>query len=353
MVEDPFRLGSLTDVPGVLVGHHQRIGRGWQTGTTAIVIPGGAVAACDVRGGGPGTRETEALDPSNLVDRIHGVCLSGGSAYGLAAADGVMADLERRHLGVAVGDDPAHVVPVVPAAIVFDLGRGGRFDRRPDATFGERAARTARRSSRRGAIGAGTGAKAGGLQGGIGMASAGVDLDSGPATVAALVVNNAVGDVVDPATGAPFVMLPGLRRPASDERRALAGLQAARHAPPMNTVLVVLATDASVTAAEARRLGAAAHDGLARAVRPAHTLLDGDVAFVLATGDVALASADHRLGDRGATRVSELVRLHALASDLVALACVDAVASARRVGEMLAYHDVCPSAFRSLPTADG
>ena len=140
---DPFGTGSLADVAGLRVGHHQRVGRGWQTGTTVVLAPDGAVAAVDVRGGGPGTRETDALDARNLVDRIHAVCLTGGSAYGLAAADGVMAYLERRQLGIVVGPEPAHVVPVVPSAVIFDLGRGGRFGNRPTAEFGERAASSA------------------------------------------------------------------------------------------------------------------------------------------------------------------------------------------------------------------
>ena len=343
--DDRFQLGSLTDVAGVLVGHHQRVGRGWQTGTTAVVVPAGAVAAADVRGGGPGTREIAALDPQNLVDRIHGLCLSGGSAYGLAAADGVVADLERRGLGVAVGDDPAHVVPVVPAAIIFDLGRGGTFTNRPDRSFGERAARRAGPRSRRGSIGAGTGARAGGLQSGIGMASTRIGHDG--AVVAALVVNNAAGQVVDTSTGTPFESLAALRRPTSSDRRALAAAVAERGRQPMNTVLAVVATDAALSRSEATRLAVAAHDGIARAVRPAHTLLDGDVAFALATGTVPLAEAGHRLGDGGRSRVLDLVGLHTAAADAVALACTDAVASAATIGDTPAYADLCPSAYRT------
>ena len=170
--DDPFGTGTLADVTGLRVGHHQRLGRGWQTGTTVVLAPDGAVAAVDVRGGGPGTRETDALDARNLVDRIHAVCLTGGSAYGLAAADGVMAHLERRQLGIRVGPEPAHVVPVVPTAVIFDLGRGGGFGNRPDAAFGARARPSARaRGIARGAVGAGTGARSGGMQGGVGMAS--------------------------------------------------------------------------------------------------------------------------------------------------------------------------------------
>ena len=124
----PF--GSITDVDGIRVGHHQRVGRGWQTGTTVVFAPDGATPGVDVRGGGPGTRETDALAPHNLIEQIHAVCLTGGSAYGLAAADGVMAWLEERALGFTVGppgSGPANVVPIVPAAVIFDLGRGGKF----------------------------------------------------------------------------------------------------------------------------------------------------------------------------------------------------------------------------------
>ena len=131
-------------MPGVRVGHAQRVGRGWLTGTTVVSIPQGAVPGVDVRGGGPGTRETDALDPRNLVDLVHAVCLTGGSAYGLAAADGVMDVLARRGLGVRVGPGPSDVVPVVPAAVIFDLGRGGDFGNRPDAGFGRRALIAAR-----------------------------------------------------------------------------------------------------------------------------------------------------------------------------------------------------------------
>ncbi|TFH21182.1 MAG: peptidase S58 family protein, partial [Acidimicrobiales bacterium] len=167
MPTPPF--GSITDVPGIRVGHHQRSGRGWQTGTTVVFAPDGATPGVSVRGGGPGTRETDALRPENLVEQIHAICLTGGSAYGLAAADGVVGWLEEQGLGFPVGSplDPVGVVPVVPAAVVFDLGRGGNFSNRPNADFGRRAVTNARRAQRSwGSVGAGTGAKAGGLQGG-------------------------------------------------------------------------------------------------------------------------------------------------------------------------------------------
>ena len=172
-------VGSITDVAGIQVGHHQRIGRGWQTGTTVVHAPGGATPGVSVRGGGPGTRETDALRPENLVQTIHAICLTGGSAFGLAAADGVVAWLEERSLGFPVGDpdDPEGVVPVVPAAVIFDLGRAGRFDRRPTADFGRRAIAASRVRQRSwGAVGAGAGARAGGLQGGVGTASTTIDI---------------------------------------------------------------------------------------------------------------------------------------------------------------------------------
>ena len=134
-----YSIGSITDVPGVRVGHAHRVGRGWLTGTTVVSVAQGAVPGVDVRGGGPGTRETDALDPRNLVDIVHAVCLTGGSAYGLAAADGVMEVLASRGLGVRVGPGPREVVPVVPTAVIFDLGRGGVFANHPDAGFGRRA----------------------------------------------------------------------------------------------------------------------------------------------------------------------------------------------------------------------
>jgi len=149
-------VNDLTDVPGILVGHRQRIGRGWQTGTTVVLAPAGAVAGVDVRGGGPGTHETDLLRPENLVQQVHGICLTGGSAYGLSAASGVMTFLEERSIGFPVGPEGVDVVPIVPAAVIYDLGRGGAFRNRPDADFGYRAARAARaRPSGMGTIGAG------------------------------------------------------------------------------------------------------------------------------------------------------------------------------------------------------
>jgi L-aminopeptidase/D-esterase-like protein len=284
---------ALTDVAGVRVGHATRTGGGWLTGTTVVLAPeGGAVAAVDVRGGGPGTKETDALDPRNLVRKVEAVVLTGGSAYGLDAASGVMAWLEERGRGVRVGPGPSHVVPVVPAACVFDLGRGGDFRARPDAATGRAAVEAAAASAPgtpvpEGCVGAGTGAAVGPLKGGVGTAS--TVLGSG-ITVAALVVANAAGSAMDPETGVLYgeffqgrVTYPDARV-HEDARRRLAEAAAENAPVPLNTTLAVVATDADLSKAQAQKLAGTAHDGIARAVRPVHLLNDGDTVFALATG---------------------------------------------------------------------
>ncbi|MFD5726119.1 P1 family peptidase [Streptomyces sp. NBC_00523] len=296
------RQDALTDVHGLRVGHAQVPGEGALTGTTVVLAPeGGVVAAVDVRGGGPGTRETDALDPRNLVQRIDAVVLTGGSAYGLDAASGVMAWLEERGRGVRVGADPAQVVPVVPAACVFDLGRGGDWRARPDAATGRAAVEDAARAAEgaavaEGCVGAGTGAVAGQLKGGVGTAS--VLLPSG-LTVGALVVVNAAGSVLDPRTGVLFGEYggeePALAPPAEVHEAARRRLAQARDTdarPPLNTTLAVVATDAALTRAQAQKLAGTAHDGLARAIRPVHLMTDGDTVFALATGRRDLDAED-------------------------------------------------------------
>lgn len=292
---------ALTDVTGLRVGHATLVGEGRLTGTTVVLAPeGGAVAAVDVRGGGPGTKETDALDPRNVVRKVEAVVLTGGSAYGLDATSGVMAWLEERARGVRVGADPAHVVPVVPAACVFDLGRGGDFRARPDAATGRAAVEAAAASApgapvAQGGVGAGTGAVVGGLKGGVGTAS--TVLDTG-VTVAALVVVNAVGSAVDPETGVLYGELFEGRVVYPDAevheaaRRRLAESLARETPPPLNTTLAVVATDADLTKAQAQKLAGTAHDGIARAVRPVHLLNDGDTVFALATGARPLGDHD-------------------------------------------------------------
>ena len=333
---------ALTDVVGLRVGHATRTGEGWLTGTTVVLAPeGGAVAAVDVRGGGPGTKETDALDPRNVVRKVEAIVLTGGSAYGLDSAAGVMSWLEERGRGVRVGPDKAHVVPVVPAACVFDLGRGGDFRARPDAATGREAVAAAAASEpgarvQEGCVGAGTGAVVGSMKGGVGTAS--TVLDSG-VTVAALVVANAAGSAVDPLTGALYgELLQGrVTYPVADVHKAAQArlAEVAKNGtPPLNTTLAVVATDADLSKAQAQKFAGAAHDGIARAVRPVHLLNDGDTVFALATGARPLA-------EKNPLALNEIL---AAGADLVTRAIVRAVRAAESAagpdGEWPAYGDL-------------
>ena len=334
-------VGSILDVPGVGVGHHQRTGRGWQTGTTVITVAGGATPGVDVRGGGPGTRETDALRPENLIRRVHAVVLTGGSAFGLAAADGAMRVLEARGLGFPIAE---HVVPVVPGAVIFDLGRGGVFTNRPGAAFGEQATRTAlagRRCPEWGSVGAGTGARAGGLQGGVGTASTSVAIGGSTVVIGAVAVVNANGSAIDPATALPWEHAGfGLRRPSPSERRTVRDAMQRSAGVGLNTTIGVVATSAALDKAECSKLASVAHDGLARAVRPAHSMTDGDTVFTLATGDVVLSSGDDP------ARVAEMNTLLGCAADVFAAACTHAVISATTIGDAPAWRDLCT---RTIP----
>ncbi|MEO9329946.1 P1 family peptidase [Gordonia aurantiaca] len=360
----PARAGDrITDVAGITVGHHHRVdpdarvagaespnGHGWATGTTVVLITAvDAVAAVDVRGGGPGTRETDLLDPSNTVQTAHAIVLSGGSAYGLATADGVMRALEDDGVGLPL-DDLGHVVPIVPAAVIFDLPVGA-WDHRPDADFGAAAVRAAATDFAVGSVGAGAGARAGSLKGGVGTAS--VTIPDGPAagvTVGALMVANPVGAVIDPRTGLPFdhteadLDALGLRRPGAAEVAEVAALAAKQTV--LNTTIGVVATDAALDAAMTRRLAMAGHDGLGRAIRPAHSPLDGDTIFAVATGRARPGSGAVPDAPPGmhadVALVAELCRHTA---DVAQRAIVDAVLAAESVASIPAYRDVVPSAF--------
>ena len=311
---------AITDVEGVLVGHATRDEPGWLTGVTVVVPPPGTVGGVDVRGGGPGTRETDLLDPRNRVDAVDAVVLAGGSAFGLSAADGVATGLYAAGRGWPVGPGEHERVPIVPAAILFDLGRGGIWMHHPGPADGATAlAAAAEGPVAQGAVGAGTGARSGGLRGGVGTASA---VLPGGVTVGALVVVNAVGE----AWGADGRLLaahlaPDEHLPAPDADRVLAH-RAARAAEVealragTATTLAVVATDASLTKAECHKLAGVAHDGFARALSPVHTAFDGDTVFALATGA------------RPAVTGIEEVELQTAAADCVALAIVRAVLAA-------------------------
>jgi L-aminopeptidase/D-esterase-like protein len=276
---------TLTAVPGIKVGHHTLTER--PTGCTAILVDGDAVGGVSQRGGAPGTRETDLLSPLNMVDKVNAIVLAGGSAFGLEAATGTVRWLEEHNIGWPAG---AARVPIVPAAILFDLGVGGNPRIRPTADCGYKAAATASAGPAvEGTVGAGAGATVGKLGGAgrstkAGIGSAAIVLPNG-LIVAALVAVNAVGDIVDPSTGA---VVAGVRNPDgtfADARKLLrSGATGARARPAENTTIGVVATNARLTKAQASRMALMADDGYARAINPSHTNGDGDTVFSLATG---------------------------------------------------------------------
>ena len=335
VVGHPGPRNSLTDVPGIRVGHHTAVGDGYLTGTTVVLAPDrGMVAGVDVRGGGPATHETDLLHPTASVERIHALVLTGGSAYGLAACTGVMNALADQGIGLQVGPEPGEVVPLVPGAAVFDLGRGGDFRARPTAEFGALALQAAfdtdtpntdiSDADQPGSVGAGTGAVTSNLKGGVGGASM---VLPGGVTVAAMAVVNAAGSPIDPRTGAllgaPLLQAADGPPPAVPAESGLAALLAATAPRPprvtfsaadsaatfargpdadeddisaatiRNTTLVVVATDATLTKAQCAKLAAVAQNGMARALNPVHTMFDGDVIFGVST---AAAAAPDLLG---------------------------------------------------------
>ncbi len=318
---------AITDVPGIAVGHSSDLAS--LTGCTVVLCEAGAVGGVSVLGGAPGTRETDLLRPENLVDRVHAVLLCGGSAFGLAAADGVVRYLERRRIGFAT---PAGPVPIVPAAVLYDLTIGSASVR-PDAAMGDAACRAARGGPvEEGCVGAGTGATVGKLFGLAGAMKSGVGTWSaqipGGAIVGALVATNAFGDVLDARTG---VILAGARDPETSQ---FAGTSTLLQAGPaagdpggaaMNTTIGVVATDAPLTKAEATRLAVLAHAGLARVVSPSHTSLDGDAFFVLSLSAHGAAAEPF---SQGAAWLS----LQAAVADVVAEAVMRSVRSARTLG---------------------
>ena len=302
---------------GFSVGH----ATGHDTGVTVIFCgEQGAVASVDVRGGGPGTRETDLLEPHNTVERVHALVLAGGSAFGLAAADGVMRGLEEAGIGFPVfGDEvPGPRVPIVPGAVIFDLLAGPQ---RPTAADGAAAlaSAVAGHDSTSGSIGAGVGACAGKIRGGVGSAL----VDAAPYTVAAVVVANPVGQVIDARTGRLFG---APERPAVDvDRFAAARSLADAH---LNTTIGGVLTDAPVTKAQAKRLALAGHDGIARAVRPAHSPLDGDTLFAASSSPVTSPVTSSAPNPAPVLGPADLARLSAAAADAVESAIVDAVVSA-------------------------
>jgi len=329
---------GLTQVAGLKVGHYTLTER--PTGCTVILVDGGgAVGGVSQRGAAPGTRETDLLDPLNMVDRVNAIVLTGGSAYGLDAAQGVVRYLEERKVGYAIAGT---VVPIVPAAVLMDLAFGGNSAIRPTADCGYRAAMSATDGPvEEGNVGAGAGATVGKLLGGngramkAGLGSASISLSSG-LVVGAIAAVNAVGDVIDPATGA---VVAGVRtedgKHPADARtliRSSSPIVAPR--PGANTTIAIVATNARLTKAEINRIALMADDGLARAVVPSHTIGDGDTVFSLATATWQ-GQAD-------------LTTIGALAADALSEAIVRAAVQATSSGGLPAARDLgtVPARFK-------
>ncbi len=325
----PGPLNSITDVPGIQIGHYTDLEH--LTGVTVIFPENGAVAGVDVRGSAPGTRETDLLNPVNLVEKVQAIVLSGGSAYGLEAATGVMRWLEEHGKGYPVGDQTTQaLVPIVPAAVIFDLLVGSSAVR-PSADYGYRAAQNLKSGPvEQGVVGVGTGARNGGLKGGTGTASLAMP---GGVMVGAIVAANAHGRAHDPVTGeiyARFLEQNGEFRlkhpprfPVAPDYTDIFSTSFVR-----NTVIGCVATNARLTKAQAQKVAQMAHDGIARAVFPAHTMFDGDVIFCLSTGEVDIEGP------------AELSRLGAVAADVFARALVHGVLHAYSVGGLVSYRDL-------------
>jgi L-aminopeptidase/D-esterase-like protein len=319
---------TLTAVPGIKVGHHTLTER--PTGCTVVLVDGeGAAGGVSQRGGAPGTRETDLLDPANLVDKVNAVVLSGGSAFGLEAATGTVRWLEEHNVG---WDVRIAKVPIVPAAILFDLPVGGNPKVRPTADCGYRAAAAASTAAvSEGTVGAGAGATVGKTGGPMrsmkaGLGSYSITLSNG-LSVGAIVAVNAVGDIIDPDTGK---VVAGVRNPDgtfADARQLLrTGQTGPRPRAGENTTIGLVATNARLTKAQANRMAMMADDGFARAIFPAHTQGDGDTVFALATGQW--------------TGEADITQIGALAADVMARAIVRAATEATGIPNLPAARDL-------------
>lgn len=314
--------GYLTDIEGIKVGHAQDFDA--ITGCTAIICEQGVVGGVDVRGSGPGTRETDLFDPKKMVDRIHGIVLGGGSAFGLSAASGTMKYLEEKGIGFDVG---VARVPIVASAILFDLAIGNPKIR-PDEKMGYEAAKNASTSeNRQGNIGAGTGATIGKLQGpqyamksGLGSAT----VEARGVKVSAMVAVNAVGDVYSFEDNH---MLAGMYD--YENEKLLNTVEAMKNQPlpeekPTNTTIGVIATDAVLTKAQANKLAEMAHNGYARTINPIHTYMDGDTIFAIGTNKIE----------------ADISLVGTLAAEAMGKAVINAVKSAETIGKIKAFKDI-------------
>ena len=323
---------ALTDVDGIQVGHYTDITAA--SGVTVVICAEGAVAGVDVRGSGPCTRETDLLAPANLVEKAQAIVLSGGSVFGLAAADGVVRWLAEKGFGFPL--DRGFVAPIVPAAAIYDLDRGSEFVPPISAEWGRKACRGAARGPvATGCVGAGTGAWAGSIKGGLGTASR--ILDSGIVT-AAIVAVNPDGEVVNPETGQPWEI--GLELESEFGRqgkRAVVLPPRPESTPGTNTCIGVVATDAILTKAQAHKVAQMAHDGMGRAIRPSHTMFEGDTIFSMATGKKKLPEIPGYYGPAHARAVSDIG--HA-AAECMSRAIINAILTAESMAGMTAFCDL-------------
>jgi len=315
---------SITDVPGIEVGHSQDLKAG--TGCSVIICERGAITGVDVRGGAPGTRETDLLNPVNLIEKAHAIYLSGGSAFGLDGASGVMRYLEEKEIGF---DVVLTKVPIVPGAVLFDLGVGD-YKIRPDAKMGYEACKNATEINiKQGNVGAGTGATVGKIFGGIRSMKGGLgtaSIKSQELIVGALVAVNCLGDVIDPETGE---IIAGV---LSENKKAFANTMSFLRNYPMgsrgdfskNTTIGAIATNAKLTKSGANKVASMAHDGYARAIIPAHTMFDGDTIFCMATGEVEV----------GVNVVG------AIAAEVMTRAIVNAIKNTKSLFGLKSYRDI-------------
>lgn len=324
---------ALTDVAGLIVGNYTDIDA--VCGVTVAICPKGAVAGVDVRGAAPATREIELLEPLNLVEKIHAVVLSGGSVYGLAASDGVVRWLSGHGFGFPLDQD--HVAPIVPAAALYDLGRSTQEFVPPiSAAWGFSACDAAKEGPIEiGCVGAGTGARSGSIKGGLGTASIVIDSKT---TLAALVAVNSFGEVVNPKTGRLWEIDSELGEEFGHQgKRAITLPPFEEASPAKNTTIGIVATDAILTKPQAQKIAQMAHDGLARAIRPAHTMFDGDTIFCLSTGKKELPESSGFFEVPGAQAINELG--HA-AADCMSRAIIRGILSAGTLAGIQAFCDL-------------
>ncbi len=323
---------ALIDIEGILVGNYTD--KKAVSGITVVIYPKGAVAGVDVRGSAPGTRETDVLAPHNLVDRAQAVVLAGGSVFGLSACDGVTRWLARQGYGFPL--DQGYVAPIVPAAVLYDLGRGEQFIPPINADWGRLACEGAGdHPIDMGCAGAGTGALAGSIKGGLGTAS--LVLENG-ITVAALVAVNPDGSVINPADGRPWEIgrqINGEFGPQGN--RAVKLPDKPKSGPGRNTTIGVVATDAVLTKPQAQKVAQMAQDGMARAIRPAHTMFDGDTIFCLTTGKKELPETRGFFADPRAQALNEIGHS---AADCMSRAIIHAILKAQSIAGMTAFCDL-------------